>query len=397
MKQGIKLIWEGLIRILASVVSGIKTILGMNDNSKYAVVLCRVIGTCLTIVTLLITAGIVCRFGYEICHRMNWFGAGYDNGSLYEDRILSAAVNYHHDDSSNEGYVFSNEGKKLIKGVQWISMPLGDDSLVVYSDGKKRGYFNKYTGEVVIKPRYKHAWVFSDGLASVEEGGYIKFIDSSGEVAFDPHIPYRDGMDGLVFHNSYCIIENDRSGLVGLVDKKGDWILQPDYSSIVCADSFFVVCNGKEQAVFAANLSTVIPFMDASLSVNDNEIEAIMSDHSIRTYNLQGEMTDDSKITDTDMLLYDTGEIVYTASYEYDEEGRVACKKEEANQSMRQAVAHCRRYQADFGWYGLLSPDGVIVTPPLYSMIIAISADLYLCKDVHGNGVILNDAGHRVE
>ena len=397
MKQGIKLIWQGLIRILASVVSGIKTILGMNDNSKYAVALCRVIGTCLTIVTLLITAGIVCRFGYEVCYKMNWFGTGYDNGSLYEDRILSSTVNYHHDDSSNDGYVFSNDGKKLIKGVQWISMPLGDDSLVVYSNGKKRGYFNKYTGEVVIKPRYKHAWVFSEGLASVEEGGYIKFIDSSGEVVFDPHIPYRDGMDGLVFHNSYCIIENDRSGLVGLVDKKGDWILQPDYTSIECVDSFFVVCNGKEQAVFAANLSTVIPFMDASLSVNDNEIEAIMSDHSIRTYNLQGEMTDDSKITNTDMLLYDTGEIVYTASYEYDEEGRVVCKKEEANQSMRQAVAHCRQYQADFGWYGLLSPDGVIVTPPSYSTIIAIGADLYLCKDVHGNGVILNDAGHRVE
>ena len=397
MKQGIKLIWEGLIRILASVVSGIKTILGMNDNSKYAVALCRVIGTCLTIVTLLITAGIVCRFGYEVCYKMNWFGAGYDNGSLYEDRILSSTVNYHHDDSSNDGYVFSNDGKKLIKGVQWISMPLGEDSLVVYSNGKKRGYFNKYTGEVVIKPRYKHAWVFSEGLASVEEGGYIKFIDSSGEVVFDPHIPYRDGMDGLVFHNSYCIIENDRSGLVGLVDKKGDWILQPDYTSIECVDSFFVVYNGKEQAVFAANLSTVIPFMDASLSVNDNEIEAIMSDHSIRTYNLLGEMTDDSKITDTDMLLYDTGEIVYTASYEYDEEGRVVCKKEETNQSMRQAVAHCRQYQADFGWYGLLSPDGVIVTPPSYSTIIAIGADLYLCKDVHGNGVILNDAGHRVE
>lgn len=397
MKQGIKLIWQGVVRILGSVVSGIKTILGMNGNSKYAVALCRIVGTCLTIVTLLITAAIVYRFGYKACYRMNWLGLGYGYESLYEERILSAAVNYHHDDSKNDGYVFSNDGKKLIKGVQWISMPLGDDSLVVYSDGKKRGYFNKYTGEVVIKPRYNHAWVFSDGLASVEEDGYIKFIDSSGEVAFDPHIPYKNGMDGLVFHHDLCIMENDHSGGMGLVNKQGDWVLQPIYSSIEVADSFFVVRKQSAQAVFAANLSMVIPFINASLTVYGNEIEATMSDHTIRTYNLQGELTDDNKITETELLLYDTGEVAYTASYEYDEEGNVTNKTEGTNPTMRQAVAHCKRYQAEYGWYGLLSADGAIVSPPSFSTIIAIGVDQYLCKDGNGNGIILNDAGKRIE
>ncbi len=84
MKQGIKLIWQGLIRILTSVVNRMKTILGLNGNSKYAVALCRVLGTCLTIVMLLITAAIVCGFGYKVCYRMNWFGTGYDHESLFE-------------------------------------------------------------------------------------------------------------------------------------------------------------------------------------------------------------------------------------------------------------------------------------------------------------------------
>ena len=397
MKQGIKLIWQGLIRILTSVVNRMKTILGLNGNSKYAVALCRVLGTCLTIVMLLITAAIVCGFGYKVCYRMNWFGAGYDHESLFEEMILSSTVNYHHDDSSNDGYVFSNDGKKLIKGVQWISMPLGEDSLVVYSDGKKRGYFNKYTGEVVIKPRYKHAWVFSDGLASVEEDGYIKFIDTSGELAFDPHIPYKKGMNGFVFHHGLCIMEDDRGGGTGLVDKQGKWVMPPVYSSIEITDSFFVVGKESEQAVLAANLSTVIPFINASLTVCRNEIEATMSDHTIRTYNLRGELTDDNKITETELLLYDTGNIVYTASYEYDEEGKVINKTEGTNPTMQQAVAHCKRYQAEYGWYGLLSAEGTIVSPPLYSTIKAIGVDQYLCKDGHGNGIILNDEGQRIK
>ena len=89
MKQGIKLIWQGVVRILASVVSGLKTILGINGNSKYAVALCRVVGTCLTIVTLLITAAIVYRFGYETCYRMNWYGLGYDNDLFFRRQLSS--------------------------------------------------------------------------------------------------------------------------------------------------------------------------------------------------------------------------------------------------------------------------------------------------------------------
>jgi hypothetical protein len=44
------------------------------------------------------------------------------------------------------------EGEKLIKKIHWIAKPLGNDSLVCYRTGKKRGYFNMYTGEVVIEP-----------------------------------------------------------------------------------------------------------------------------------------------------------------------------------------------------------------------------------------------------
>lgn len=39
-----------------------------------------------------------------------------------------------------------------------------------------------------------------------------------------------------------------------------------------------------------------------------------------------------------------------------------------------QAIAGCMCYQAEQGWYGLMSPDGQIITSPSYSAITAISA-----------------------
>ena len=63
----------------------------------------------------------------------------------------------------------------------------------------------------------------------------------------------------------------------------------------------------------------------------------------------------------------------------------------------RKAVATCMRYEAECGWYGLLSPEGKLLTFPLYRGIEAVGKDLYLCKTDYGRGVLLNSKGQRVE
>ena len=68
-----------------------------------------------------------------------------------------------------------------MKGIHWIAKPLGDDSLVCYSMGDRRGYINMLTGEQAIAPQYRHAWVFSDCLASVDDDGWIKFVDATNQ------------------------------------------------------------------------------------------------------------------------------------------------------------------------------------------------------------------------
>lgn len=44
------------------------------------------------------------------------------------------------------------------------------------------------------------------------------------------------------------------------------------------------------------------------------------------------------------------------------------------------ATAKCKKYEAEWGWYGLMTPEGKILTFPSYSYIKAVGEDLYLCK-----------------
>ena len=50
-----------------------------------------------------------------------------------------------------------------------------------------------------------------------------------------------------------------------------------------------------------------------------------------------------------------------------------------------------KKYEAELGWYGLMSPSGKVITPPRYCDITAIGYDLYLCKtdDIRGEVLLL--------
>ena len=95
--------------------------------------------------------------------------------------------------------------------------------------------------------------------------------------------------------------------------------------------------------------------------------------------------------------MYDTNEVKYTTGKVYDDEGNVTYSTDQSDAVTIQAIAHCRKYQAECNWYGLMSADGKIITPPSYSDITAIGPDLYLCKYDYEHGFILNGKGQRVK
>lgn len=393
MKRAFILFWHGLTALFVGIANWFTVILGMRDDSKYGKFLRRVVGSSFALIMLLLAL----NAGWSRCRSVyyryfyNRSDSGYGNS-----QYISRNVAYYSYDGA-DGYVRTFDGKTTISDILWIAKPLGEDSLICYNDGEKRGYFNMFTGEPVIKPKYDHAWVFSDGLAAVDDGGWIKFIDATGKVALDLKLPYMPAVDGYVFHNGYCVVHNDRRDRVGLIDKQGKWVLKPEYFSISSQYKYWVVNNGKGECVLDSALNTVLPYTDGHVWVSKEYIGVTLSNHVIQRYSLNGELINDFYINDVYLLTYDTDELRYVESSASTNDEEIETSETEASEPHHiKMTAKCRMYETETGWYGLMTAEGKVVTPPSYSEITAISYDSYLCKDSCSGGIILNGKGERI-
>lgn len=319
------------------------------------------------------------------------------NPSCYYANRISEHV-FYHEVNDGDGYVYNAlTGEKTLKDIRWIAEPEGNDSLVCFNNGKKRGYFNKFTGEVVVEPKYTHAWVFSEGLASVEEGGTIKFIDATGKVVIDSKLKYVPNQSNYLFHDGYCIVRSDDGEKVGLMDKKGRMVLPMEYSSIDFSDNaaLWSVQKGKKMGVFDHNLRPVIPLMECSVYMNNGTIDVTLPDHIIKKYDYEGKLIHDFYICSYRMLEYEKEEMenrLHTEGEEDDEEVTIV----EGTYHLK-ATARLRAYSAGDSYEGLITADGHIVTMPLYENIEAIGPDLYLCTWSNCDKVIVNGKGEIVK
>lgn len=389
MKKAFVLFWHGLTGIFRGIVNWIGALLGMNDDSRYGKVLRRIVATSFA-VTMVAIAAIAVYIAVQALAEVipRKFMVSEDR---YQTQNLSDSVCYY-SRFGRGGFVKNAKGKKTISDIDWIAMPSGNDSLVCYKAGEFRGYFNISTGEPIIKPKFSHAWVYSNGLACVDDGGWVKFIDSAGNVVIDTQVPNDRYYGRRVFHNNYCVVPKPDLNAVGLMDRQGRWVLEAKYDNIELADSLWIVSKGDERSVMTSNLDTILPFTKASYFVDRSMITAVMPDHTIRKYTLRGELINDFYIHGAEQLIYDTMELCELVK-EYDEDGNVYGV---AAPDAKKAIAHCLQYEAQYGWYGLMSSTGKIITPPVYKEIEALGPDLYLCKDASYDGVLINADGKQV-
>lgn len=391
IRRAFVLFWNGLTALLVGIANWFTVVLGMSDNSKYGKFVRRVVGGSFAFIMLMLALSVGWGFGNRAYYRWIY---NHSNNNYGTGQYISRGVTYYSYEGV-DGYVRTADGKTTISGIRWIAKPLGNDSLVCYNDGKKRGYFNMFTGKPVIKPRYSHAWIFSDGLASVDDKGWIKFIDAKGNVVIDPKIPYINGTDGYVFHGGHCVLHNNRRDKFGMIDKRGNWVLKAEYDRIMPVDTFYIVSKDGMQSVIDYNLDVVLPYIDADLWVSDGKITAEMADHTLRQYDLRGNLADDFLISGIDQMVYETGELRYAEDVANADDQ--AGETDDTTPVPVHKTARCRRYEAASGWYGLMSPDGKILTKPVYSEITAIGYDLYLCKKGSMSGEVLNGKGVKVK
>lgn len=313
------------------------------------------------------------------------------NGGFY----VSRTIGYISDcDGGNNGYLFDKlTGEKVLTDIKWIAMPEGNDSLVCYSDGKLRGYFNAKNGKVVIPPTFRHAWIFSDGLAAVEVEGRVKFINASGNVVIDNGMSCDVTSGNYVFHTGYLVVSSEDGKKNGLIDKAGTLVLPMEFKAIEKADNsdYWCVRKDGQSAIYDKDMNVVLPFVDGYAYFSDNYIGVSMNDRTMRKYNYSGDLINDFYIASVKQLVYDSDEVYYTKEGSIEEEGVV-----EVIENHRPKVARLRSYSAGYGYEGLITADGHIITMPLYENIEAIGPDTYLCKVEGNDKVVVNGKGEIV-
>ena len=385
-------LWKGICQFIGNFFG----LFGYKKDGKFVKIVWGMFATSAAIVMSIIALVLVCAFGEEGYKR--YFGGHQcEYAYCYHSEYVARNI-YFHNTEDGKGYIFNKlTGEITLRRVSWIAKPLGNDSLVCFSTGKKRGYFSKNTGKVVIEPKYDHAWVFSDGLASIEEGGFIKFIDGTGKTVIDQNMPYIINMEGYVFHSGYCVVDTDDGTLCGLMDKSGNIVLPRDYSSIEPTNDLEMwrVSKGKAKGLLDKNLKFVIPMTECSMWVCDNMVDLTLPDHTMRKYTLQGELINDFYISSVRTLEYNKDEVLYRTEKTTDDDDNVVDTTIEAYHPV--ANAKMRAYVAGDCYEGLMTADGHVVTMPLYKNIEAIGYDLYLCEVSNNDKVIVNGKGEIVK
>ena len=308
---------------------------------------------------------------------------------------------YYHNIDDGRGYVFNSKTEeKILRHVTWISKPKDNDSLICFCDGKKRGYFSKNSGKVVIPAKYNHAWVFSDGLASVDDNGTINFIDGTGQVVIDNVAPYVPKMDGLFFYGGYCVVDDNCGEITNLIDKNGKIVLPQEYSSIQSVPDcgLWIVRKDELQGVYDKDFRVLIPLSDCSVWVQEGTIRQTLPNHTVRNYSLSGELMSDFYVAHVRMLEYAKDEILYrrVQAEEFDDNDELVNIPQYETYHPT-ATARLRAYVAGDLYEGLMTADGHVVTMPLYKDIEAIGPDLYLCETTNDDRLILNGKGEIVK
>lgn len=149
---------------------------------------------------------------------------------------ISANLAFEKETDAKTGVIKNfHTGKEIAKDIQWIALPTDEDSLIVFSSKDKRGYLNRFSGEVVIAAQYPKAWVFSCGVAAVAEGDRVYFIDHLGKPINGRKFRFDPKTCGYVYHGDYCAIAIP-GGKMGLIDKSVEWAVEAIYDW-VCAEA----------------------------------------------------------------------------------------------------------------------------------------------------------------
>ena len=304
-------------------------------------------------------------------------------GRDYWDRKLSDNITLH-SFADNKWRVYDKQtGEYTTDKINWLSEVPENDSLAVYALPNKRGYINVNTGRIVIDAEannYCKAWVFSEGLAAVMKEDKIGFINANNEVVIPFQFDYSDecrmGDFGYLFHNGYCIMTN-ANGDLGLIDKSGNWVVEPSYDEIWSphTSGYRVIVKDNRHGVLDSNCAVVYPAEYGYISIIHNGFVLTKRGRQWQV-DFEGNMVQPFMFDSTYYLKYPNG---------YDSCGDLTYE-----------FADFVKYEV-MNSYGIMNRiTGEPITPAIYSDINMLSKDLFEVQEYDSYDWYLLDTKGRI-
>lgn len=337
----------------------------------------RVIWATITICVVIFTALLCCGFYYE------YFGRYRNSNSYREAFDTELSDNFKFRDNGRDcgkSYIYDRSTRKrVIDKIDWVAVPMDGDSLIVVAKDGKRQYVNRFTGEVAIPQTFDAAWSFSDGVAAVCTGDSVHFIDHSGRPINDRKYLRKKGYRNYAYHNGLMALPDENG--YGLVDKQGEWVVLPVYSEISYgAQGVWYADKDGKSGVLGPDGNVVLPVEYEQVWIHpvSGITVADATDHTQRRYDYDGTLLDN--------FIFDYTSDLYYGIDGFDEEGNQLMKLDEM-------VLY-----ASNGYKGLMTREGVAVTPPLYFQIECLAPGAYRCR-LSGDSsdyIMVNAKGEKV-
>ena len=241
----------------------------------------------------------------------------------------------------------SKTGKTVLKGVVLDPCKFSyGEALGVFYSGSLGGYYDGWTGKIVIPARYGRLWRFSEGVAAVLDGeGRLGFIDREGREVFRFPYPYRGASSLQVeFKDGVCVAPGP-DGKLGVIGRDGTWVIPAAYDEVSTGRDHAVVteCGVRRQVAYDGTAPS-----------------SFLIDHI------------------ASLVISPAGECMEPGECERDS-GMFA-------------------YMVDDRW-GLVDSLGNRLTPPLYEYIEALSGHLFKARLDDGSGlcILLDDKGQTIK
>lgn len=331
----------------------------------------RIICSALTVCVIIITCAIIYEVHREYIRDCRWI----------QNEAISSKMNFsRHEYRKGSGWISrKTTGEIITTDVDGVCVSDDGDSLAVFSSKGKHGYINRYSGEISIAPQFDMAWTFSSGVAAVVKDNKVYFIDHSGTPINEKTFVYKPRND-YIYYGDYCVMNDDHDKL-GLIDRKGEWIIEPEYEWIGSAPrNYWKMLKGdSETGLWYAFTDKIVPVNETGATgldiCEDLGVIYTLPNHLKMVVDFEGNRTEKFLCRDIEAMYYETEQ------------------RDSAN-SFIPARCTLYRYRMDDGYEGLCRENGDIVTDPLYWNIQPIGKDLYHCTYKNsGVGVIINTAG----